>query len=254
MRTIAVLAISVATLALGACTEVPTGHTGIETNFGEVVGSHGEGLAWYNPITTDIILMDVRQLKREATTEAYTKDVQQAEIKYAMTYRLDAKAAKGIYQTVGEDWDTKLVPQVVEQVIKNVFGQSEAVKDTINNRVMVQQAIIRQLRVDLAARHVIVEGFEIKDISFSQNFEAAVEAKQVAVENANAARNRTVEIEENAKQTVIKAEAEAKSMSIRAQALANSPALTQYEAVKKWNGALPQNMYGANAIPFIQQR
>jgi regulator of protease activity HflC (stomatin/prohibitin superfamily) len=243
------LCVAASALALGACTEVPTGHRGVETRFGVVEEVHDEGLVWH--FITDVNLMDMRQLKVAEQTEAYTKDVQQANVKYAMTYRLDPSATKTVYTTVGVDWYEKLVPQVVEQAIKDVFGQSEAVKDAINNRSGVQQRILSELKVQLRKRNVIVEGFELKDISFSKNFEAAVEAKQVAVENANAARNKTVEIEERAKQKVIAAKAEAEAMRIKTQALAGSPKLVEYEAVQKWDGVLPKNMYGGT-MPFIK--
>lgn len=248
MRKYAIIA-AVSALALGACTEVPTGHRGVETRFGEVQTVHKEGLVWH--MVTDVNLIDVRQLKREDTTLTYTKDVQQAEVKYAMTYRLRDSAVEQTYATVGVDWDEKLVPQVVEQTIKDVFGQAEAVKDAINNRPALQTKINELLKKRLAKRNVVLESLEIKNISFSNNFENAVEAKQVAVENANAAKNKTVQIEEQAKQKVIAAKAEAESMRIRSQALASNPALTEYEAVQKWDGKLPQNMYGGT-MPFVK--
>ena len=46
------------------------------------------------------------------------------------------------------------------------------------------------------------------------------------------------------------AKAEAESMRIRAQALAQNKNLVEYEAVQKWNGALPT--YTGGAMPFIQ--
>lgn len=240
---------SLATLA--ACTEVPTGHKGVVTRYGAVTGVEGEGLVWYNPITTDVNLIDTRQLKWKSETAAYTKDVQQAKISFALTYRLYGPAVKKVYRTVGADWAETLVPQVVEQSIKDVFGQSEAVKDAINNRAVVQQKIMYEIKRRLRLRYVVVEGFEIQDISFSDAFENAVEAKQVAVENAYAARNKTVEIEERAKQRVIAATADAEAMKIKTAALAGNAKLVEYEAVQRWDGKLPQNMYGGGAMPFI---
>jgi regulator of protease activity HflC (stomatin/prohibitin superfamily) len=49
----------------------------------------------------------------------------------------------------------------------------------------------------------------------------------------------------------VTAKAEAEAMQIKSQALSSNPGLAQYEAVQKWDGALPQNMYGGGAIPFI---
>ena len=245
-----IVLVVLAALSVAACTEVPVGHKGVVVSQGTFEGVEGEGLIWHGPLT-DVIPVDLRQLKWEAETTAYTKDVQQAGVKFALTYRLDPGAVKTVYRTVGEDWASKLIPQVVEQTVKDVFGQSEAVKDAINNRSAVQQRILGELRTRLRARNVIVEGFEIKDVSFSDAFEDAVEAKQVAVENANAERNKTVAVEERAKQAVIQAKAEAEAMRIKTAALAGSPKLVEYEAVQKWNGVLPQYMMGGGT-PFVQ--
>ena len=39
-------------------------------------------------------------------------------------------------------------------------------------------------------------------------------------------------------------------MKIRATALSQNKALVEYEAVKKWDGKLPEYMLG-NSVPFI---
>ena len=39
-------------------------------------------------------------------------------------------------------------------------------------------------------------------------------------------------------------------MAIRAQALTQNKALVEYEAVKKWDGKLPEYMLGGS-VPFI---
>ena len=61
---------------------------------------------------------------------------------------------------------------------------------------------------------------------------------------------RKIMVQEEARQKVIAAEAEARSMAIRAQALTQNKALVEYEAVKKWDGKLPEYMLG-NSVPFI---
>jgi regulator of protease activity HflC (stomatin/prohibitin superfamily) len=91
---------------------------------------------------------------------------------------------------------------------------------------------------------------EILDISFKTKFEDAVEAKQIAEQEANRAKNLTVKIKEEAEQKIIAAEADAKAMSVRAKALEQNKSLVEYEAVMKWDGHLPQYMMG-NTVPFI---
>ena len=40
-------------------------------------------------------------------------------------------------------------------------------------------------------------------------------------------------------------------MRIRSQALSQNQNLVAYEAVQKWDGKLPVNMYGSAPLPFI---
>jgi regulator of protease activity HflC (stomatin/prohibitin superfamily) len=230
---------------------VDTGHRGVQTRFGKVVsGSLPEGIYFMNPFTTHLTEMDTRILRSDGETEAYTKDVQEAKIKYTLNYRLRAGDAPAILQSVGVDWADKLVPQIVLGTLKEVTGQWDAVA-LISNR---QQAGIQAAKAitdTLADRSIDVTRFEITDLEYSERFNSAIEAKVIAQQKAIEETNRTAQIEQQAKQRVITAESEAKSMQIRAQALETNPKLVEWEAVQKWDGHMPQYMLGG-AMPFIQ--
>jgi hypothetical protein len=43
--------------------------------------------------------------------------------------------------------------------------------------------------------------------------------------------------------TIANAEAQARSIQLQSDALSKSPALIEYEKVKKWNGQLPQTVF-----------
>ncbi|MFO1399781.1 MAG: prohibitin family protein [Steroidobacteraceae bacterium] len=254
MRYVSMGVIAVIALVIVSCSAstVQTGHRGIKVRFGQVVGEGlPEGLYFVNPFTTHIAQMDVRVLKWEGTTQAYTKDVQQAAVHFTLNYRLDPAKAHTVYREVGEDWSAKLVGQVVTEQIKRVFGQFEAVK-LIEARNEAARTIETDIGDTLAQRSILVTGFQLTNIDYTDEFERAVEAKVVAVQNAIAEQNRTVQIEQQAKQKVISAEAEATSMKIRANALEANPKLVEWEAVQKWNGQLPQYMLSGNGTPFIQ--
>ncbi len=107
------------------------------------------------------------------------------------------------------------------------------------------------LTTELAKYDIIAQAVVLEDISYSKQFERAIEEKQIATQEAIKARNKTKQIEEEAKQKVMSAQAEAESMRIRSQALSQNKSLVEYEAVQKWDGKLPVNMYGSAPIPFI---
>jgi prohibitin 2 len=230
---------------------VDTGHRGIETRFGKVVSeSLPEGIYFYNPITSTMVEMDTRIQRQDSETDTYTRDVQQAAIKYTLNYRLQQNAAHIMYRDIGIEWEQRLIPQVVLGTLKEVVGKWDAV-DLIANRDKAGQTAFEAIRTNLAERNVEVLRFEITDIAYTHEFENSVEQKVIAQQKAIEEQNHTKQIEEQARQKVLSAEAEAKSMQIRAQALEQNAKLVQWEAVQKWNGVLPQYMLGNGATPFI---
>ncbi len=249
---IVVAAIAIAVVSIAGCgiKVVDTGHRGIETRFGKVVSeSLPEGLYFFNPFTSAIVEMDTRVQRQDGETDTYTRDVQQAAIKYTLNYRLQQNAAHLMYRDIGRDWEQKLIPQVVLGTLKEVVGKWDAV-DLIANRDKAGNTAFEAIRNNLAERNVEVSRFEITDIAYTREFENSVEQKVIAQQKAIEEQNRTKQIEEQARQKVLSAEAEAKSIQIRAQALEKNAKLVEWEAVQKWNGVLPQYMLGG-ATPFI---
>ncbi len=250
-----VFAVVLLFVGLAGCSTVDNGYRGVLTSYGKPYKQVGEGGPYFlNPFSEDMIHMKVRNITWTSNTEAYTYDVQQAAVKFTINYNLQPDKALAVYRKYGEGWDDQLTAQIVEQTIKDVFGQSRAVGDIINKRADVTAKIKTLLRTRFAANSINVADFQLRDVEFSPAFEKAVEQKQVAVENALAAKNKTVQYEEEAKQKIITAQADAEAMRIQSQALTTNSALVQWEAIKKWDGVLPQNMYGGGAIPFIQAK
>ena len=245
-----VIAIGVAIFSFGGCAEViDAGHRGVKVRFGEVEQETlKEGFYWYNPLTTTIVEIDTRIKSWKENTQAYTKDVQQADINFTINYRLAGESVHLTYQEVGKDWDNKLLPQVVYGTIKEVIGKQTA-EALITNRAVAQKDVLIELKEAMEAHRIQLINFEFNDISYTDAFERAIEAKVIATQRAIEEENRTRQIEEQAKQKMIAAKAEAESILIRASALEKNPRLVELEAVQKWDGKLPQITGGA--MPFV---
>jgi regulator of protease activity HflC (stomatin/prohibitin superfamily) len=241
-------------LTAGCAEVVDNGNAGVRSRYGAVEQkSLPPGFYWYNPLTTSIEEMNTQVIKWAAETPVYTRDIQQGQVKFTVTYHLNPNRAHVMYQKVGMDWADRLLPQVITQSIKNEFGRWNAV-NVIANRGVVQANVANAIAPKLLSKAIILDGFEITNIDYTDAFEQAVEDKEVAVQTAIAEQNRTKQIEEKGKQQVIQAEAEAKSIKLRSDALSANPKLVEWEAVQKWDGQLPQNMYGGAALPFVNVR
>ena len=121
----------------------------------------------------------------------------------------------------------------------------------VSNREKATSEIYDSLKEAVLPYNIDVQSVIIENIDYSAQFERAIEQKQIATQDAIRAKNRTKQVEEEANQKVLAAKAEAESMRIRSQALSQNQNLVAYEAVQKWDGRLPVNMYGSAPIPFI---
>lgn len=240
-------------LALTSCgfEVVDTGYRGIETNFGKVIGDPlPEGMHFYNPFTSNIHEIEVREQKLEGQEQCFTKDTQNATISFAITYYPDPTKVNKLYQQFGDGWAEKIIKPAVIGSMKDAIGQYVA-DELVQKREAAKQSAQKEITTALQERGVIVTRLDFTNLDFDDAYEHAVEAKVKAVQEAAEAKNKTVQIEEEAKQQVLTAKAEAESMRIRSEALKQNKGLVEYEAVQKWDGKLPVNMYGSAPLPFL---
>lgn len=240
-------------LSLSACgvEQVDTGNRGIKTVWGEVVGeSLPEGLYFYNPFSTTIHEMDCKTIKNVYSFETYTKDVQQAKIDFSINYSVDSTKAHILFKEVGKYYSNQVIEPKVIQAVKDIIGKWEA-DNLVANREKATFEILNILKQTLTVNHIKVENAVLENIEYTPEFERAIEEKQIATQDAIKAKNKTKQVQEEANQKVLTAKAEAESMRIRSQALSQNQNLVAYEAVQKWDGKLPVNIYGNAPVPFI---
>jgi len=244
--------------SLSACgfEVVNTGHRGIMVNLGEVIGEPlPEGLYFYNPFTESIKEFSVRQDAWSAATEIFTRDTQKVQVHFTIAYYADPKYVTTIFKEVGyeEALAEKIIKPVVLGSIKDAIGQVIA-DELVAKREVVTKSALAEVKENLLAKHVIVTDLQLTNLNFDDQYEQAVEEKVVAVQQALKAKNDTVTIAEEARQKILSAQADAEAMRIKSEALSKNKGLVSYEAVQKWNGALPQFMFGSGTVPFIDMK
>jgi regulator of protease activity HflC (stomatin/prohibitin superfamily) len=222
----------------------------VERKWGKVVGDPlPPGLYFYNPVSSGILELDVRERKVTAKTACFTIDIQKVDVDYAVTYYPDPMKIGVLYSQFGKEWDEKIVNQVVLGSLKDTVGQYKA-DDLVGKREHARMGAEKELKAELAKRNVVLTKLDFVNLDFDDAYEKAVEAKVVAIQKAAEAKNKTVEVEEKALQTIASAKADAEAMRIKSQALSQNKGLVSYEAIQKWNGQLPTYMFG-NTVPMI---
>lgn len=230
---------------------VDTGYRGVETNFGKVVGEPlPEGLHFYNPFTSNIEEINVQEQIFGGDTTCFTKDTQSVKVSYALTYYPDPSKIGDMFKQFGSGWKEKIILPALLGSVKDTIGQYVA-DDLVGKREISKAAAQKELSESLVKRNVFVTRLDFVNLDFDDAYEKAVEEKVVATQKAMQAKNKTVEVEEQAKQTVMIAKAAAESMRIQSEALKENQNLTKFEAVKKWDGKLPQYVLGNGVTPFV---
>ena len=228
--------------------QVDSGYCGLKLSWGRVVSRPlGPGLWFFNPIGGSLVTYDCREQRCDLKMNASTKDVQSAEFQIVVTFSLDQSELVQLHNEIGPQYAEKILAPAVIGVTKDVIGGWEADK-LINGRDKATKEIYARVCEVLKGKPIRVSAVVLANIDYSDVFEKAIEDKQVAMQNAIRAKNKTQEIEEEARQKVIAAEAEAKSMQIRGDALKSNPGLVSLEAIQKWDGKAPQTLVVGEGI------
>ncbi|MBR4305540.1 MAG: prohibitin family protein [Ruminiclostridium sp.] len=242
---------------------VNEGFIGVKYTFGKITQDNlTPGLNFCIPFVEEIRQVDVREQIYAVEADAYTSDTQTVqELRMKLNYRYDRSKLSDLIKNIGIDnVETKLLVQNVAKISKNEIGKVKA-EELVQSRHEVQQIIENKLKEILIDDGIIVESFAIENLSFDDAFEASIQAKVIAAQDALKMENKTKEKEEEAKQIVIAAQAEAESKKLQADAnayaiqkvqeqLANSPNYIDYLKITNWNGELPQ-IIGDGVNPFV---
>ncbi len=245
---IAVIAVIVIAAAASCFTVVQAGHTGVVMTFGAVNDNVlSEGIHFKVPFVQSVVQMDNRTQKIETEGTASSKDLQIISYVVAVNYHVENSASAELYKSVGSNYSNIVIAPAIQESIKSVTAQFTA-EQLITERQTVSDKIKEALSDKISKYGISVEIFNIVNFDFSEEFNAAVEAKQTAQQNALKAEQDLARIEVEAKQKITQAEAEAESINLIQQALSQSPDYVEYVKWNKWNGELPTVMGDSNLL------
>ncbi len=263
-------------LVVSCVTYVPTGYTGIVTTFGKVHDTTLDAGISFKAPWDNVIRMDNREQRFSFELEAFSKDIQEVDLKGSVNLNIDKSTAMNLYREVGTDYINVLIAPRVQEDIKIVIARYTA-ETLVENRQVASDAMYDLLKEELAAKGINVISIAIENLEFSDTFESAVEAKQVATQEKQRAKTQqeqqTMEAEQAAARKKIEAEAAAEVVRIQADAAAYeiktkadaeaeanekiaatvTEELIDYTQAQNWNGKLPSTYIGSgSAIPVIQ--
>lgn len=225
------------------------GERGILLQLGNMQGIYDSGLHFKIPLIQNVVVMDVRTQKIQDPVDAASKDLQSIHTLVALNYHVDPTKVDVLYQEIGLSFEDRIIRPALQESVKATTAQFTA-EELITKRAEVKETIKAKLVERLSKSYMNIIDFSIVDFKFSEDFEAAIESKQTAVQTALKAENDLRRIEIEAKQQIETAKADAESIRIQGEALKNNQGLVQLKFVEKWNGVLPYYIMG-DAVPLI---
>ena len=237
--------IIVGILVFNMITTVPTGYVGVKTRFGEVQNDTiQEGLNMKVPFIEKIVKIDCRTQKMEYVMEASSKDLQKiSNIKIAVNYGVDKQKANVLYREIGKDFSSIIIEPSIYEAMKSAIANYTA-EELVTKRQEVSNLAQETLTSRLNDKGINVTSLSIIDLSFSEEFDQAIEKKQIVEQQTQQAQYELekAKIENEKKIENARAEAEVmrqQNQEITEKTLELKRLEVQQKLIEKWNGALP---------------
>lgn len=274
-----VLGLAVAATLLSSIYTVEEGHVAVVKRFSEAKYQVEPGLHFKAPIVDSLETMEVRTRKNvEEHIPVATAEQMPSHATVSVNWTVNRAEAIDIFKQYGglDQFESRILDPKIKSGSKEAISKHTA-EEIIRNRNVVITKIQDAIITAMEPYPIVINSVQLENITFPMTYTNAIEAKQVALQEAvkeehklerqRLEAQRQVNTAEAEKQSRMKAadgvayqtetEAKAEAEAIRligianagkiqamATALATNPQVIEYEQVKRWQGNVPTTVMG----------
>jgi prohibitin 2 len=222
-----VAGVAAAALGYGAYQSIYTvqgGHRAVV--FNRLTGmkdvTYGEGLNFNIPWFEKPTIFDVRTRPVNLQTLTGSKDLQMVTIAIRVLHKPNPNRLVDIYRQLGTNYDERVLPSIMNECAKAVVARYNA-NELLTKRDQVSKEISADLQRRATAFNILLDDVAITHLAFSPEYARAVEAKQVAQQDAERAKYIVLGAQQEKKTIITKARGEAESASLIGTAVKKNP-------------------------------
>ena len=221
-----------------------------------------QGIAFVPPLICATHDYDLRRLeytmsgvsgegrKREIDDSLWspTQEGLQVGIDLTVWHHLDPAQVVTIHQSIGPDYEEKIIRPAVRSVIRLVISEYAVMDVYSSKRAQIQDEINLKIKALVEKDGFVVDEVVLRDVRFTPEFAKAIEAKQIAQQSAEQMKYTLEKEQKEAERKVIEARGRANAIEVINKALAQNPNYIRYLYVDKLSDKIQVIVSDQNTI------